>query len=192
MKNFCDGAEAFREGVEALRHDHELLEINRRIRVRAAVDDVGHRNGQDFGVGAAEVFEKRHAKGFGGGPGGGERNGEDGVRAELRLGFGAVELNHRTVNGELIQRVETTEHGKNFLGDVFDGLGDAFAEVTLFVAVAELDGFVFAGAGAGGNGGAADGAAREDDVHFNGGIAARVENLAGLNVVNRAHSVPIG
>src|ERR1700733_8435562 len=40
---------------------------------------------------------------------------------------------------------------------------------------------MFAGAGAAGNGGPADGAVFENDIHFDGGIAARVENLSALN-----------
>ena len=58
-----------------------------------------------------------------------------------------------------------------------DGLQGAFAEVARFVAVAQFDGFVFAGGCAGGDGGAADGAVREEDVDFDGGIAAGVEDL---------------
>jgi hypothetical protein len=56
----------------------------------------------------------------------------------------------------LIERVDTFEGGQNQFGDVVDGLGNAFAEITFFIAVAEFEGFVLAGAGAGRNGRAAD------------------------------------
>jgi len=46
----------------------------------------------------------------------------------------------------------------------------ALAAVAVLVAVAEFDGFVLAGGGAGGNGGAAEVAAGELDVDFDGGI----------------------
>ena len=137
-----------REGVEALGQDHELLEINRGIRVRAAVDDVGHRDRQHFGVRAAQVLEEGHAQGLGRRFGGGQRDGEDGVGAELGLGFGAVELEHDAVNGQLVERIHAAEGREDFLGDILDRFGDAFAEVTFLVAVAQFEGFVLAGAGA--------------------------------------------
>ena len=64
------------------------------------------------------------------------------------------------------------------LVDVGDGLQHALAEVAVLVAVAEFAGFVFAGGGAGGDGGAAEGAAFEEDVDFDGGIAAGIDDFA--------------
>ena len=63
-----------------------------------------------------------------------------------------------------------------------DGLGYAFAGVAVLDAVAEFPSLVFACAGAAGNGGAADGAACEFNVGFNGGIAARIKNLPGTDI----------
>ena len=65
--------------------------------------------------------------------------------------------------------------------DVGDRLEHALAEISGFVAVAEFQGFVFAGGSAGRNGGAAERARLEKHVGFNGGIAARIEDLAGVN-----------
>ena len=96
---------ASREGGQAFRHDHELLEIHRRIGVRAAVDDVHHRHGQHFGVGSAEIFEERQAELIGGGLRVRERDGEDGVRAELGFVRRAVELDHRLVHRDLVERI---------------------------------------------------------------------------------------
>ena len=50
------GAGRFAKKFGALGHDHELLEIDGRVGVRAAVDDVHHRHRQDLGVRAAEVL----------------------------------------------------------------------------------------------------------------------------------------
>jgi hypothetical protein len=58
VEDLGDGLEAVGEGGEAVGHDHEFLEVDRGVRVGAAVDDVGHRNGQDLGVGPAEVLEE--------------------------------------------------------------------------------------------------------------------------------------
>ena len=106
VKSFGDGAQAFAERRQTQRHDHEFLKINRRVGVRAAVDDVGHRHGQHFGVRPAEIFEQRLVQRGGGGFGVGERNGENGVRAELGFRFRAVEFEHGAVHGQLVERVE--------------------------------------------------------------------------------------
>ena len=50
-----------------------------------------------------------------------------------------------------------------------------------------VDRFVFAGACTRGDRGATDGAACEEDVDFNSGIAAGVEDLPRLNVIDGAH-----
>ena len=117
-----------------------------------------------------------------------ERDGENGVRAELGLGFRAVELEHRGVHGDLIERVHAEERVLDFGVGVGDGFLHAFAAESFLVAVAEFDGFVFAGAGAAGHGRTAGRAAFERHVHLNGGISARVEDLARLEVLNFCHS----
>ena len=62
--------------------------------------------------------------------------------------------------------------------------GHAFAEVAILHAVAQFPRFVFAGAGAARHGGAADGAAGEFDIGFDGWIAAGIKDLAGVNIGN--------
>jgi hypothetical protein len=151
VKRLGDGAQAFAERRQAERHDHEFLEINRGVRVRAAVDDVGHRHGQHFGVRPAEIAEQRLVQSGGGGLGVRQRHGENGVGAELGLRFRAVELEHGGVHGQLIVRIESDEFGRDDIGDVFDGLLHALAAETFLVAVTKFDGFVFAGAGAAGH-----------------------------------------
>ena len=64
--------------------------------------------------------------------------------------------------------------GQDLLRDIFHGLGHAFAQVALFVAVAEFNGFVLARARAGRHRGPANRAAREGDVGFNSWVAAGV------------------
>ncbi len=74
--------------------------------------------------------------------------------------------------------------------DVIDGFQHAFAGVAALVAVAQFQRFVFAGRGAAGNGGAPAGAAFEDDIGFNGRIAAGIKNFAGKNQFNLSHRNP--
>jgi hypothetical protein len=59
-----------------------------------------------------------------------------------------------------------------------------------FVAIAEFNGFVFAGGCAGGHDCAALGTALENDISFYGRIATRVENFAGANGNNLSHMSP--
>ncbi len=80
----------------------------------------------------------------------------------------------------------TSSLGQHFV-DVRDGLRDALAQVHGLVAIAQLPRFVHAGAGAAGDGGAADGAVIERDVDFDGGVAAAIENLAAVDIDDHAH-----
>ena len=93
--------------------------------------------------------------------------------------FGAVDGDHGGVEEALVGGVDADELGREDGFDVVDRGENAFAEVVRLVAVAELDGFVLAGGCAGRNGGAAHGSAGEQDVGFDGGIAAGVEDFAG-------------
>ena len=182
MENLHARAEGLREGRQALGHDHELLEVDGRVGVRAAVDDVHHRHGQHLGVRPAEVLEERLAGGGGGGVGGGERDAEDGVGAELLFVVGAVELDERVVDFDLIERVHAAERGGDGLVDAFDGLFHAFAAVAFLVVVAQLPRLVLAGGRAAGRGGPPAHTAFEGDFDFDGGVAARVEDFQGADV----------
>ena len=61
--------------------------------------------------------------------------------------------------------------------DVLDGVKNALAEIAGLIAIAQFQGFVFAGRSAGGHRCAAACAVFEQNVGFDGRIAARVENL---------------
>jgi hypothetical protein len=75
---------------------------------------------------------------------------------------------------------------------VADGFQDAFAEVARFIAVAEFVGFVFTSGCAGRDGCAADGAAFDVDVGFDGGIAAGIDYFAAEDFGDfRGHVAPV-
>ncbi len=175
-------AQGLGEASEALGHDHELLEIDGRVRVRAAVDDVHHRHGEHLGVGPTEVFEKRRADGGGGGVGVGEGNAEEGVRAELLFVLGAIEFDEGLIERDLIERIHAAQGGGDVIVDRIDGLGHALAEVAFLVAVTEFPSFVLAGGGPTGHGGTAMHAAFEVDFDFDGGVAAGIEDFQGADV----------
>ena len=75
--------------------------------------------------------------------------------------------------------------------DVPDGLEDSLAQVAGLVAVAELEGLVDAGRGAGRNGRPAEGAVGQGDFDLDGGVAAGIEDLAGVDFLDQSrHEVP--
>ena len=189
VKNLGDRAQAFAERVEALRHDHEFLKIDRGIRVGAAVDDVRHRHRQYVGLRAAEVAKERLAGRVCRRLGAGQRNGEDGIGAEGGLVVGAVEIEHRLVDRRLVGGIDAGERREHLVVDVGDGLPDALAEVAALVAVAQLERLVFAGARAAGHGGAPKRAVLEGDIGLDGGVATRVEDFAGQDAFDFCHGV---
>jgi hypothetical protein len=182
-------AHAVRERAGPDRHDHELLEVDRVVGVRAAVDEVHHRHGQHARRVAAEVAPQRHALLGRGGAGGGEGDAQDRVRAEAALVRRAVELDHRAVEPRLVERVAARDGLGDLAIDVPDGLHDALAHVGV-TAVAQLGGLELARRRPRGHGGAALGARAQHHLHFHGGVAARVEDLAGVDGLDLAHVVP--
>ena len=136
MEALSTHADGFAESFGTDWTDHELLERDGRVRVRAAVDDVHHGNGQHLGVGAADVFVKRQTECIGGCVCDCEGNTEHGVGTELALVGCAVEGEHGFVDRELVAGVEADEFGSDDVVDIVDRFQDALAEVAGFVAVA--------------------------------------------------------
>jgi hypothetical protein len=91
---------------------------------------------------------------------------------------GAVEFDHFVIEGALFFGFHAGDGGTNFVVDVGDSFEGAFAEVARLIAIAKFHGFVFAGGRTGGNSGAADSAVGQIDIGFDGGVAARVKDLA--------------
>ena len=120
----------------------------------------------------------------GGGLRRGERDGEDGVRAELGFVRRAVERDHRPVDRHLVERVAAFElRGDRARSHWRRPCSTPLPQVAILHAVAQFPGFVFAGAGAARHGGAADRAAGELDIDFDGGIAAGIKDLAGADLL---------
>ncbi len=112
---------------------------------------------------------------------------EDSICAKARLVWGAIELDHDLVDGNLLFRIHAADGVQDLVVDCVDSLEHPLAEINRLVAVAEFDCLVSARRGAGRNRGAAHGAVFEGDVHFDGGIASAIEDLAGENVDDRCH-----
>ena len=174
VENFGTHANGFFNGGSGNRHNHEFLNVNRVVGMLAAVNDVHHRNRQSAGHGAAQITIQRETGFFGLSLGNGERNGQDGVSAELAFVFGAVEFNHGSVDFNLIFGVQTGQSVVDGVVDVGNGFFNAFAAETLFVAVTEFNGFVYAGRSAGRNGCASESTGLQNNIGFNSRISARV------------------
>ena len=182
-------AQRLAEGGCADGGDHELLNVNVGIRVGAAVEDVHHGDGQDVGVGAAQVLVEGKIRVLGGGLGDGEGDAQDGVRAKFALVGGAVQVDHGLVDVTLVVGFLTDELGGDLLDDSVNGVLNALAEVAALVAIATLDGLERAGGRAGGDGRARSGAILEDDLNLDGRVTARVEDLACTNAFNNCHVI---
>src|SRR5439155_27013219 len=168
-------------------HDHELLKIDRRVGVRAAVDDVHHRDGKHLRIWPAEVSEKRKAKLVRRSPRGCERDSQDRVRAELAFVRRAIERNHCLVQADLIESVHAGHLFRDNFFHIRDGFGDATREEALFLAVAQFPRLVFSGARAARHDGAAGRTAGERHYGFDSWITAGIDDLAAVDSDNLRH-----
>ena len=154
--------------------------------MRTAVQDVHHGDGQDVGVGTADVLVQRELRLLRCGVGNGQGDTEDGVGAELGLVRGSVELDHGEVDGALLVGLEAEDLLADDVEHVLDGGQDALAAVA-FAAVTQFDGLEGTRGGTGGDDGATCRSGVEDHLDLNGGIAAGVEDLAGVDELNDCH-----
>ena len=184
MEDFRRPLDARAEIGSADRHDHEFLHVDAVRRMGAAVQDVHHRHGQKAALAAAQEAIERRLLARSGCLRRRHGNGEDGVRAELRLVFRAVRFEHRAVDESLGERRV----------DVLDRLQDALAEVASLVAVTQLKRFKLARRCARRRCRTTEAAVLQDDIDFHRRVAARVNDFAcmdafDLAVPHRIHSL---
>src|SRR5208337_1442944 len=118
----------------------------------------------------------------GSGTSSGHGDGQDGVGTEPGFGGRAIEVDQIVVESALVSGVGTGDRFGDLGIDVGDGFEDALAKVLGLIAIAKFKGFVLAGGRARRNNGAAKSAGLKKDVGLDGRIAARVKDLAGVNV----------
>ena len=101
------GAVAHRlgEGRRADGQNHEFLDVDAVIGVRAAVDDVHHRHRQRQIAAAGQMPVQRQALVGRGGVRRRQRHRQNRIGAEIRFALGAVERDHFAHRGRLILRV---------------------------------------------------------------------------------------
>ena len=192
MEDFGAPTERVGEGFGTYGHHHELLEVDVGAGVAATVEDVHHGRREETGVDATEVAVERELQRFCRGASDGHGDSEDGVRSELGFVFGAVDGDHGGVDKALVRGVHAGEFGAEDGFDVLYGLQNTLADVVILVSIAEFYGLVLAGGGSAGNGGAAFGSAVEDDVCFDGGVTAGVEDFTCVNRDDLGHVAPVG
>ncbi len=141
-----------------------------------AVDHVHHRHRQHVRVGAADVTEQRQFELVRRSPRHRERHAEDGVGPQAALVVGAVEIDHREVEGSLVEGLHADERSRDLGAGVSDGLGHALAPVAVSP-VAQLDRLELSGRRPRRDDGAAPGARLEEHLDLDRGVAARVEHL---------------
>jgi hypothetical protein len=161
---------------------HEFLHVDVVVGMCAAVDDVHHRHRQAPEPITGKMRPQRQLLRGGDRVRVGERDAEQRVRAQAALVVGAVEVDQAAVEPLLVVGVETLERIGDRRVDVRNRLLHSLAEVARLVAVAQLDRFLGTGGGARGHHRAAEAAVAERDLGFEGGIAAAVEDFAGVDL----------
>ncbi len=174
------------EGARADGDDHELLEVDRVVGVGAAVEHVHHRDRQHVGGLAAQVAPQRQALLGRRGVGGGQGHGQERVGAQAGLVRRAVERDQHPVQRGLAGGVLAADGGGDLAVDVVDRLAHPLAH-PVRAAVAQLGGLELARRGAGGHRRPAPRPGLQAELDLDGRIAAAVEDLAGMHVLDLAH-----
>ena len=154
--------------------------------MHAAIDNVHHRHRQGAGEDAADIAVERLIELGRRRLRAGEADAEHRIGAEPALIGGAVKLDQRAVDRELIGGLEAGERIEDLTVDRADRLLHAAAAITL-AAVAFLDRLMRPGRGARRHRRAPDRAAIHRDLDLDRRVAAAVEDLAGMNIGDRAH-----
>ena len=155
--------------------------------MHAAVEDVHHGRGQDMAVHTAHVLVQRETGGLGSGLGAGQRHAQDGVSAQSALVVRAVQLQHHVVDSALIVGFETDERVGDLIVHMANGIQRALAQITLLVAVAQLNCLERARRRTGGNGRTTEGTILQHNFHLDRGVAARVQDFTPEHIDDDAH-----
>ena len=140
-----------------------------------------------MGVRPADVTEKRQVRRLGRSTSHCQRNPQDGVGAHRALVRRAVQGEHLGIDEPLFAGLEAEQYRTDFVKDRVNGLLNALAVVSLYVAVTALDRLEGSSRGAGGNRSASDRAVVKCDLDLNGGVATRIEDLARNYCLNTGH-----
>ena len=168
--------------------DHELLDVDAVVRVRAAVDDVHHRQRHAVArLPRAEQFVQRQAALGGVRLRVGKRDRQDRIGAEPSFGGRAIELDEPPIELALPCGIQAQDRFADLAVDVRDRLCDALTEIALLVAVAQLVRLARPRRGARRHSGTPARTARQHDFGLDGGVAPRVDDLEADHILDSAH-----
>ena len=187
VEHFGAVAQCLAEAGRAHGQDQELLHVHLVVGVGAAVDHVHHRHWHQRGSFARKVAIERLARIGRRCVGRRQRDREDRVRTEARLGRSAVQLDHPLIDSRLVGRVVPLQRATDLIADVFDRLSYPFAAVAPGVAVAQLDCLARSGRSAGRNRRHATHAGIKHDFRSHRRVAARIENFVAADILDLGH-----
>ena len=171
-------AQTLGEALCADRHYHEFLNVHGVRSVRAAVENVHHRNRKSVRVNAAEETVQRNVEGGRCGSCAGDGDRQNSISAELALVLCAVCFDHCLVNGVDIGSVHADDSFADNGVYVVHSPGNALAAESGLVAVAKFQRLKLACGSAAGSRAARDGAVCEPYFSFNGRVSAGIDDLA--------------
>ena len=129
VENLRAAAQRIAKARRADRHDHEFLQVERVVGVRAAVDHVDHRHRHLHLPGTAEIAVQRQPGLLGRRLGDRHRYREQRIRAEPGLVLRAVELDQRLVDEALLGGIEADDRFGDLRVHVLDRAQHALAAV---------------------------------------------------------------
>ena len=115
----------------------------------------------------------------------GKRNSEQCIGAEAALVLGTVQVDQAAIQSFLVRRINAFQCRGDGAIDVGHRVLHALAQVAGLVAIAQLHRFLAAGGSAGWHRGAAERTVGQRHFGFKRGVAAAVEDLAGVDAGNR-------
>ena len=177
MEYFDAHAQGFGKTRGAEGNDHELLQVDGIVGVRAAIQNIHHGHGQQPRACASQIAIERRAPGCRCRARGGQRNGQDRIGAQTALIRRAIEIDHDAIDGGLLRGFVPVKRRGDFLAYVSDRIANALAEIARLIAIAQLDGFMLAGRSAGGHGGLPPAAVGEKDFSFHGRVPAGIQDF---------------
>src|SRR5690606_442724 len=152
-----------------------------------AVDHVHHGDGHAHGSAAAQITIEWQVGFFGRRTCYGHAHRKQCVSAQPLLVFCAVEVDQHVIQKRLILCIQAHQGFGNLGIDVFHRFAHTLSEVTTSVTIAQLNGFAGTSGCARWYSSPAHGTGFEQHVTFDGGIAARIQDLAADDVYDGTH-----
>ena len=187
MEDFGTHAHGFREALRADWHDHEFLDVDRIVSMRAAIDDVHHRRRQNAGIGSTHISVEGHSRALGSSFCKCHGDAQNRIRAEAGLVFRSIQIDHQHVDHALFGCVQTSQFVEDFTIHGVNGLQHALAEITRLVPITLFMGLIRTRRSARRDCRAAERAIFQRHINFDGWVASAIQDFPGMDVDDLAH-----